>query len=263
MSRHPALQHAKYFILDMDGTFYLGGRMIPGADVFARALTRTGLEYRFFTNNSSNSAALCRERLRGMGFEASPEDIILSSDVAADYLNAHCPGAGVYLLGNERLTQDMLRAGIRLVEERPDLVLLGFDTTLSYEKITKAANWIAQGLPYYATHPDLNCPVTGGFLPDTGAMIALFEASAGRRPVVFGKPERFTLDYLSKRLRCDGKQLVFVGDRLETDIAIGARHGIPAALVLTGVTTRAAYEAQREVRADLVVESIGDLAAYL
>ena len=263
MSRHPALEHAKYFIFDMDGTFYLGERMVPGADDFAHALERAGLEYRFFTNNSSNSAALCQERLRGMGFDTPRDHIILSSDVAADYLGDHFPGAKVYLLGNERLTEDMRRAGIRLVEERPDLVLLGFDTTLDYGKITKAANWIAAGLPYYATHPDVNCPVTGGFLPDTGAMIALFEASAGRRPVIFGKPERFTLEYLSKRLRCDAKQLVFVGDRLETDIAIGARNGIPTALVLTGVTTRAAYEAQREVRASLVAESIAELAAYL
>jgi NagD protein len=94
-------------------------------------------------------------------------------------------------------------------------------------------------------------------------MIALFEASAGRRPVVFGKPERFTVDYLLKRLRCEPGQLVFVGDRLETDIAIGARHGIPSVLVLTGVTTRESYEAQSEVRASLAVESLADLTGYL
>ena len=263
MSRHPALQQAKYFIFDMDGTFYLGDQMIPGAGDFAHSLAAFGLEYRFYTNNSSNSAAVCQEKLRKMDFEATLEEIILSSDVAADYLNGHCPGARVYLLGNERLTEDMLRAGINLVEEQPDLVLLGFDTTLNYEKITKAANWIAAGLPYYATHPDRNCPVTGGFLPDTGSMIALFEASAGRRPVVFGKPERFTVDYLLKRLQCEPEQLVFVGDRLETDIAIGARHGIPSVLVLTGVTTREAYEAQSEVRASLVVDSIADIAMYI
>jgi HAD superfamily hydrolase (TIGR01450 family) len=261
--RHAALKNAKYFVLDMDGTFYLGERMVPGAGDFARSLKTRGLEYRFFTNNSSNSAALCRDRLRGMGFAASPDEIILSSDVAADYLNARCPGAGVYLLGNERLTADLRRAGVRLVDEKPDLVLLGFDTTLDYGKITKAANWIAAGLPYSATHPDVTCPGTGGFLPDTGAMIALFEASAKRRPIVFGKPERFTVDYLRKRLRCRPEQLVFVGDRLETDIAIGARHGIPSVLVLTGVTTREIYEAQSEVRASLVVESIADLAGHL
>ena len=198
-----------------------------------------------------------------MDFPTPEEHIILSGDVAADYLNTHCPGARVYLLGNERLTADMRRYGIQLVDETPDLVLLGFDTTLDYEKITKAANWIAAGLPYYATHPDRNCPVEGGFLPDAGAMIALFECSAGRRPAVFGKPMKTTVDYLVKLLGCLPENLVFVGDRLETDIAIGYRHDIPTVLVLTGVTSRDGYEAQDEVKAGLVVDSMKDIANFL
>jgi NagD protein len=183
--------------------------------------------------------------------------------VAIAAIRRRHPGARVYLLGNERLTADCLRGGLCLTEDNPDLILLGFDTTLTYEKITKAANWIAAGLPYYATHPDKNCPMKTGFLPDTGSMIALFEASAGRRPVVLGKPERSTVAYLCERLCCPPGALCFVGDRLETDIAIGAAHGIPAVLVLTGVTTRAAYEAQSAVRADLVLPSLCGLADYL
>jgi len=261
--RHLLCAKTKYFILDMDGTFYLGDRMVPGAGGFVRSLAGKGLDYRFFTNNSSNSEAVCMAKLERMGFPVEPGRVVLSSDVAADYLNTHCPGAGVYLLGNERLTADMLRAGIRLVQEDPDLVLLGFDTTLDFEKIVKAANWIAQGLPYYATHPDRNCPMGEGFWPDTGSMIALFEASAGRRPVVFGKPERSTVDYLTRRLQCAPEELCFVGDRLETDIAIAARHGLPSVLVLTGVTTRAGYEAQNEIKAGLVVDTLADLEEYI
>jgi len=237
--------------------------MIPGAGDFARSLSAHGLDYRFFTNNSSNSEEVCMAKLAKMGFPVEPGRVVLSSDVAADYLNTRCPGARVYLLGNERLTSDMLRAGITLVREEPDLVLLGFDTTLDYEKITKAANWIAQGLPYYATHPDMNCPMGEGFWPDTGSMIALFEASAGRRPIVLGKPMRTTVDYLTRLLRCAPGELAFVGDRLETDIAIAANHGIPSVLVLTGVTTLEKYEAQAEVRAGLVVESMADIANYI
>ena len=261
--RHPLFAQTKYFIFDMDGTFYLGDHMIPGADVFARRLHGIGLDYRFFTNNSSNSAAVCSARLARMGFPTPEERIVLSGDVAADWLNTHRPGARVYLLGNERLTADMERAGIRLVQEEPDLILLGFDTTLDFVKITKAANWIAAGLPYYATHPDKNCPMGEGFWPDTGSMIALFEASTGRRPVVLGKPMRTTVDYLTRLLRCEPEELVFVGDRLETDIAIGADHGIPSVLVLTGVTSLADYEAQREVKAGLVVGSMAKIGAYL
>ncbi|MDR2686627.1 MAG: HAD-IIA family hydrolase [Oscillospiraceae bacterium] len=261
--RHPLFAKTKYFIFDMDGTFYLGDRMIPGAGDFARSLAAKGLDYRFFTNNSSNSEETCMAKLANMGFPVEPGRVVLSSGVAADYLNARCPGARVYLLGNGRLAADMRRAGITLVQEEPDLVLLGFDTTLDYEKITKAANWIAAGLPYYATHPDRNCPVTGGFLPDTGSMIALFEASAGRRPVVLGKPMRTTVDYLTRLLRCAPEELAFVGDRLETDIAIAAGHGIPSALVLTGVTTLEDYRAQTQVKAGLVVASMAELGEYV
>ena len=261
--RHPLFAKTKYFILDMDGTFYLGDRMIPGAGDFVRSLAGKGLDYRFFTNNSSHSEDACRARLERMGFPVEPGRVVLSNDVAADYLNAHWPGARVYLLGNENLTADMLRAGINLVQEDPELIMLGFDTTLDFAKMTKAANWIAAGLPYYATHPDINCPVADGFLPDTGAMIALFEASAKRRPVILGKPERTTVDYLTRRLQCTPEELVFVGDRLETDIAIAARHGFPSVLVLTGVATRESYAAQSDVQAGLVVESLKDIADYL
>ncbi len=261
--RHPLFAKTKYFIFDMDGTFYLGENMIPGADAFVRSLEAKGLDYRFFTNNSSNNEAVCMARLAGMGFPVKQGRVVLSSDVAADYLNTHCPGKRVYLLGNERLEDTLRQAGVLLAQDEPDLVLLGFDTTLTYEKITKAANWIAAGLPYYATHPDRNCPTTGGFLPDTGSMIALFEASTGRLPIVLGKPERTTVDYLTRRLRCTPGELVFVGDRLETDIAIGAANGVPSVLVLTGVTKREDYEAQTKIRADLVVETLTDLGGYI
>ena len=261
--RHPLFANMKYFIFDMDGTFYLEDEMIPGADGFARKLHEVGLDYRFFTNNSSNSAALCSAKLGKMGFPTPEERIVLSSDVAADYLVTHCAGQRVYLLGNERLTADLQRAGVTLVEDEPDLILLAFDTTLTYEKINKAANWLAAGLPYYATHPDVNCPLKVGFMPDTGAMIALFEASTGRRPQVFGKPMRTTVDYLTKRLNCEPEELVFVGDRIETDVAIGYNHGIPSVLVLTGATSLEAYEAQDKIKAGLVVDSLAALGDYI
>lgn len=261
--RHPLFANTKYFIFDMDGTFYLGDSMIPGADCFVRSLAAHGLDYRFFTNNSSNSEPVCRAKLEAMGFPVEPGRVVLSSDVAADYLQKNHPGTRVYLLGNDRLTQTLQQASVTLVNDNPDLILLGFDTTLTYEKINKAANWIAAGLPYYATHPDMNCPVAGGFMPDTGSMIALFEASTGRRPMILGKPERSTVDYLTRLLRCAPEELAFVGDRLETDVLIGAAHGIPSVLVLSGVTSLEDYQAQSEIQAGLVVENLAALGAYL
>lgn len=262
MPRHPLFAKTKCFILDMDGTFYLGGRMLPGAGAFVRSLAGLGLDFRFFSNNSSHAAEGCRARLAGMDFPVDEGRVILSTHVAADHLNTHYPGAWVYMLGNANMERELLAAGIRLERERPDLLLLGFDTTLDYEKIMRAANLIAGGIPYFATHPDVNCPVDGGFMPDTGAMIALFESSAKRRPIILGKPERSTVEYLCHRLGLTPEELAFVGDRLETDVAIGARHGIPAVLVLSGVATRESL-AESTIKPDLVLDGLGDLAAYL
>ncbi|MDR1464250.1 MAG: HAD-IIA family hydrolase [Oscillospiraceae bacterium] len=262
MARHPLFQHTKYFIFDMDGTFYLGGEMIPGAGDLVRSLKALGFDYCFFSNNSSRSAALCRATLAGMHFPVDEGRVILSSHVAAHFLLHQRPGARVYLLGNEHLEAEMRRAGVPLAEEDPDLILLGFDTTLTYEKIRRAANEIARGKEYFATHPDLNCPTADGFLPDTGSMIALFAASTGRTPQVLGKPERSTVNFLTEHLGCAPEELCFVGDRLETDIAIGTAHGIPTVLVFSGVTTPADY-ARAALRADLAVPSLRDLAAYL
>lgn len=260
---HNVFSNARHVILDMDGTFYLEDTMIPGGDKFIHALTQRGLDYLFFTNNSANSAALCSAKLANMNFPTPEKKIVLSSHVAAEFLQRNHPGARTYCLGNERLHTDLQAAGVTLVDDAPDVILLGFDTTLTYEKINKTANWLANGLPYYATHPDVNCPLKVGFMPDTGSMIALFEASTGRRPTVLGKPTRHTIDYLSRYLNCQPENLVFVGDRIETDVAIGFNHGIPSILVLSGATSREKYENQSDIRANLVVDKLEDLTEYL
>jgi len=254
-------KNTRFFILDMDGTFYLGDRLIDGAAAFIDTLENAGKDYCFFSNNSSNNVESCMEKLARTGFHASPDKIIISSHVAADYLNKSPPGQSVFLLGNEKLTADFIAAGIKLTQERPDTVVLGFDTTLTYEKIRKAAQYIKDGAFYLATHPDLNCPVEGGFMPDTGSMIELFAASTGKRPLVLGKPSAFTVDYLTSKLGCRRDELAFVGDRLETDIAIGANHHIPCVLVLSGVTTREMYAAS-PIKADIVTEKLSDLCEY-
>ena len=255
-------KNTKYFIIDMDGTFYLSGNLIDGSIDFINKLRETGRDFCFFTNNSSNNVEVCRDKLEKMGFSVPAEKIIVSSHVAAAYLNKHYPGKRVYLLGNERLTADLLAAGINLVENDADIVLLGFDTTLTYEKIRKAAKFIVGGAVYLATHPDVNCPTADGFKPDTGAMIEMFAASTGKRPTVLGKPMTPTVDYITDYLSCGRDEIAFVGDRLATDIAIGMNHNIPCALVYSGVTSPYMYE-KSEFRADIAVENLKELSNYL
>lgn len=227
-----------------------------------KKVRESGRDFYFFTNNSSNNVGSCRDKLAKMGFPVDEKRVIISSHVTIDFLKRHRPGKSVYLLGNERLTGDFKAAGIDLVEKDPDIVVLGFDTTLTYQKLWNAAKYIANGAEYIATHPDLNCPTADGFMPDTGSMIELFAASTGKRPLVMGKPMTATVDYITHMLSCSRDEIAFIGDRLATDIAIGASHGIPSVLVLSGVTTREEYE-NSDIKASVVVDSMKDLAEYL
>ncbi|MGN0555026.1 MAG: HAD-IIA family hydrolase [Candidatus Fimenecus sp.] len=255
-------EKTKYFIIDMDGTFYLDGNLIDGALDFLARVRELGKDFFFFTNNSSNNVEVCRQKLSKMGCEVPPEKIIISSHVTADFLLRNRKGKTVYLLGNERLTADFEAAGVPLVKENPDIVVLGFDTTLTYQKLWDACRYIANGAEYIATHPDFNCPTADGFMPDTGSMMALVKASTGKEPLVMGKPHRYTVEYLTNRLGCAPDELCFIGDRLETDILIGQKHNIPSVLVLTGVTDRESYE-KSDIRATLVCDSLKAFAEVL
>lgn len=252
----------KFFIIDMDGTFYLGNKLIDGSDDFIRSLSGSERDFYFFTNNSSNSVEKCCNKLSAMGFPVSEDKIIISSHVTVGYLKREYPGKSVYLLGNSELYDYFRSSGITLTDENPDIVVLGFDTELTYERINKAANFIANGAVYIATHPDFNCPVDGGFMPDTGSMIEMFAASTGKRPIVMGKPMTETVTYITELLSCERDEIAFIGDRLATDIKIGFEHNIPSVLVLSGVTSIEEYN-NSDISASVVIDRLSDLKEYI
>lgn len=247
------------FILDMDGTFYLGDAILPGALDFMRLLAASGRDYLFLTNNSSRSADFYAEKLTKMGWAATPDDILTSGEATALYLQDQKPGARILLLGTPDLAGEFLRQGFALVEESPDFVVLGFDKTLTYEKLVKACRSIAQGVPFIATHPDFNCPTEDGFIPDCGAMIAFIEASTGVAPLVVGKPNAAIVDAVFARRRYQPGEVAIVGDRIYTDVATGKNAGLLSVLVLSG-ETKAQHLATAALAPDLIFENLGALA---
>ena len=255
-------ERTKYFIIDMDGTFYLGDSLIPGADDCVRRIVESGRDYFFFSNNSSHSIETVRSRLAKIGFPVPREKVMLSSYVAALTVKRDWPGKSVYLLGNQNLYGVFREMEVPLAQDDADIVMLGFDTDLTYERIRKACRMIANGAVFMATHPDMNCPTPDGFIPDTGSMIEMFAASTGRYPQVMGKPMTPTVDYLTDTLSCTREELAFVGDRLETDVRVGTDHGIPSVLVLSGATDEKLAR-ESPIRADLTLPSLRELAAYL
>lgn len=225
------------FLLDMDGTFYLGDNLLQGAEAFLTHTTAAGLPVQFLTNNSSKNRHAYVHKLAGLGIEVPPEQILTSGEATAQYLHGVAPQARVALFGTPDLELDFREYGFVLDMDSPTHVVLGFDLTIDYAKLTRLCDLVRQRLPYLATHPDANCPIAGGFIPDIGAIIAFVEASTGRRPdTIVGKPNRHIADMAAARIGQPLKALCMVGDRLYTDIAMGQTASIQTALVLSGET---------------------------
>ena len=256
------LRAKKLFILDMDGTFYLGGRLIEGSLDFMRRLEERGTGYIFFTNNSSRTPDFYSRKLAGMGCRTDVSSIVSSGDVTIKYLKENYPSSAVYLAGTPELGESFAKAGIRLTGDRPDIVVVAFDTSLTYEKLTRICTYIRGGALFLATHPDLNCPTEDGYIPDCGSMCAMITASTGVKPKYLGKPNPETVDMIRLITGVGKEDMAFVGDRLYTDIAIGVNNGITSILVLTGETSL--EDARKsDIRPDYIFASLGELGGLL
>ena len=257
------LAPVRCFLLDMDGTFYLGDRLIDGSLDFLAALERTGRTARFLTNNSSKSASVYAKKLERMGVDARYRDVISSAHAAAHYCMKTFPGKKCYLLGNPMLREELLAMGMTLTEEDADYVLVAFDTTLDYKKMCVVCDYIREGKPYIATHPDYNCPTETGFIPDMGAIMAFIEASTGRKAdVILGKPHRGIVDEALARTGFSLGEMAMVGDRLYTNVATGVNHGMTGILVLSGEATMEDVKAS-DVKPDLIFGRLADMIPYL
>lgn len=261
------LQSKKLFIFDMDGTIYLGGNPFPFAIDFIKKLRANGKRVLFFTNNASHSPEFYMDKLARLGFEPAESEILSSGNVTAAFLTRKRPGKTVYLLGTPELWDQFGAAGVDLVCDRDgkpdgrkaDIVVTSFDTTLTYEKLTAACDFIRYGAEYLCTHPDFNCPTETGFIPDSGAIAACVTASTNVSPVYFGKPYAETVEMIGEITGEERENMCIFGDRLYTDIATGKKHGILSVLVLTGETKTADVDAADETsRPDIMLPSLAE-----
>lgn len=253
----------KCFILDMDGTFYLSDRLLDGSTEFIDKVKECGKDYHFYTNNSSKNAELYEQKLKGMGCPSHTGKVLISNEVLIDYLKKHTSYQRFFVLGTDYLKADFTKAGYQLDEQNPEAVIVGFDTSLVYDRLTAACNFIKNGVPTFGVNPDYVCPLDeGGFLPDCGSISELIYASTGVRYEFFGKPSRHTLEYVLEATGYREEEIAFVGDRLYTDIAIGNGNKLLTILVLSGETTPEMLLSAVE-KPDIICEGLPSLTPLL
>lgn len=264
MDARTLARSTRLFLLDMDGTVYLGRRWIPGAREFLDRITETGREYAFVTNNASRDTSEYLKKLSSMGLDVSPDRIVTSGHAAADYLINKLPEKRIFVLGTEPLKRELAARGVQICRDSTaEAAVVSFDTSLCYADLCTVCDLVRLGVPYIATHPDLNCPTETGFIPDCGANIAFIEASTGRRPdVVIGKPQPELLYCAMRRFGASAGESAMIGDRLYTDVASGLNAGIGSVLVLSGETTASAAAAS-DIEPTLILDSVAQLTEYL
>ena len=198
-----------------------------------------------------------------------------SGDVMIRFLKSNYEEKSVYLLGTKPLEDSFLEAGIELfnrdnedalepdnLDKRPDIVVVGFDKTLDFRKLSNACTYIREGALFLATHLDINCPMPNGFIPDCGAICKAIELSTDKQPRFVGKPFKETVDMIVDATKVPKEKIAFVGDRLYTDVATGVNNGAKGILVLTGECQLPDVE-KSEVKPDGIYNSICEMGKLL
>ena len=258
------LARIRHFVLDLDGTLYRGSQLFPRTLPFLAQLRDLRLGYTFLTNNTSRSKSDYVAKLANLGIAATEDEIYTPADSTIEHLRQNLPQvATIAVLGTPSLCQQFESAGFRLSWDSPQAVIVGFDTTLTYDRLCRTAWWISQGLPFIATHPDLICPTDEPtVLIDCGAITACLVAATGRQPLVLGKPDPAILLAVCSRHGIGPSDLAMVGDRIYTDMAMAQRAGAMSVLVLSGEATAADVQAMPHPP-DLIVKDIGELGQLI
>lgn len=259
------IRNINLFLLDMDGTLYLGEQAFDFTGELLARIKSAGKKYLLMTNNSAKSAAEYVQKLKKLGIEATQEDVITSSQATAYYLNLHYKGVRLYVCGTNSLKEELHKEGFEITEEldKVDCIIIGNDTELTFKKLADVCKLLyTKNIPYIATHPDYICPTEFGNVPDCGSICDMIFKATGKKPLVIGKPEPLLPELAIKRMGCRKEETALVGDRLYTDIKSGLNAGITSVLVMSGETTREMLE-QSEDKPHIVLENCGELIPYL
>ena len=258
MTKETLLKETDAFLFDLDGTVYLDETPIGDVKGTLARLRAMHKRIVFLTNNSSKTEAEYRQKLTRIGLWGEGDLVYTSAMATAEHVAARFPHKRVYLLATDAVKEEFSRI-VPLVEEAPDVVILAYDTTLTFAKMKRFNEFLAGGAVFLATHPDAVCPTAGVSMPDVGAFLQLFYTSSGRRPdLIVGKPGTAMGEGLERRLGIPRARMCMTGDRMHTDIRFGNNCGMHTVLVLSGETTEETMKNFPD-RPDLVLPDVNAL----
>ena len=257
------LSNIELFLLDMDGTIYLDHDLIDGALDFINSLITKNKKYIFMTNNSSKSKKAYLDKLNRLNIPCHEENMFTSGMAMGIYLKENYSNKKVYFLGTKSLEEELKLYDVALVDDHPDIVVVGYDRELTYQKLEKACQFLDDGAIFLATNCDLVCPAANHrYVPDCGSMCHMLTLATKKIPTYVGKPSTYMINILAKKTRISNKKIAVIGDRVYTDIMAGYNAKTTTICVLSGESTQITID-ESPIKPDYVVNSVKDLIPFI
>jgi 4-nitrophenyl phosphatase len=253
------LAQIRSLIIDVDGVLWKGRETLPGVSTFFDFLRRRKIPFVIASNNSARPASDIVERLATLNVRVTPSEVLTSAEATAIYLPRLVgKNARVFLVGGEGVRDALEGAGFQIVEQNAEVVVVGLDRELTYDKLKRASLEIRRGAKFVGTNGDKTYPTDEGLAPGSGAIIAAIETATDVTPTIIGKPARAMFDIAIEQMGADPRACAMLGDRLDTDIEGAQRAGLKSILVLTGVATPESLK-KSEIQPDFTFENLDAL----
>lgn len=247
------------FLLDMDGTVYFEDKLIDGAQDFIFKLIEQRKKYIFISNNSSINKNNYLNKMNNLGIPCLDENVFSSSTGMGLFLKEKRGEKKVYLVGTKALEEELKLYNVEITDQNPDIVVVGYDRELNYQKLEKACYFLDLGCEFLATNPDLVYPLKNErYIPDCGSICHMLTVATKKEPLYIGKPNRYMVDIIAKEYEIDYDKMAIIGDRLYTDVAMGKNAGITSICVLSGETKEDMINSSN-IKPDYIFSSIKEL----
>lgn len=261
------MKNKKLFLFDIDGTIAIGNTLYDGSARLLQYIESIGGKAYYITNNSTKSGQDYVDKFRtAFGLETTEDLFITSGYMTIRFLKEHFADKKIYVLGTASFIAELRKNNLTITEvceEGIGCVVVAYDSELSYDKLTEACKvLLTTDAPFYATNPDLRCPIDFGFVPDCGAICDMLTATTDKTPVYLGKPSKEVVELCLELSGFTREETVVVGDRLYTDIACGINGGVDTCVVFTGEATPADIE-NTPYKPTYVFENVSEMVEYL
>lgn len=246
----------------MDGVLWHDSEPIGDLPAIFRQIAALGLRVILATNNASRTISEYQAKLAGMGVNLASDQILSAAEATSAWLQEQHPGANIYVIGTNSFVSILRDQGFKILpvdqSSGADFVVVALDPQFDYRKLRNASLQVQAGARFIATNGDVTFPTPQGPVPGAGSLTAALQAATGVTPKYIGKPSPIMYLEAARRMELDPREIMGIGDRIDTDIVGAIDAGMLSGLVLSGITSA---EQARDFpgKIDIVASSLPEL----